>query len=190
MSAIFIFTILADSCYSRKQVKNGVLFSATSKNKRLILILYKNIDIPPKSPFGKGGLGRFAPGAKIKRVSWLRSTANAVKAIDYRCPAVGTLFFCKVVNYFIIITIFAQNLKSTQVKKFLSIFLALALVVACNTGEDIPTVDNPDPIPGASDTVTSINAKIEGSTRASLVVEGDGEEAIEALYAFLKKEVL
>ncbi|MBP3424888.1 MAG: hypothetical protein J6K57_07605, partial [Alistipes sp.] len=28
---------------------------------------------------GKGGLGRFAPGAKIKRVSWLRSTANAVK---------------------------------------------------------------------------------------------------------------
>ena len=87
----------------------------------------------------------------------------------------GALFFCKVVNYFIIITIFAQNLKSTQVKKFLSIFLALALVVACNTGEDIPTVDNPDPIPGASDTVTSINAKIEGSTRASLVVESDGD---------------
>ena len=123
----------------------------------------------------RGGLGRFAPGAKIKRVSWLRSTANAVKAVDYGCPAVGTLFFCKVVNYFIIITIFAQNLKSTQVKKFLSIFLALALVVACNTGEDIPTVDNPDPIPGASDTVTSINAKIEGSTRASLVVESDGD---------------
>jgi hypothetical protein len=44
-----------------------------------MLKLYKNIDIPPKSPFGKGGLGRFAPGAKIKRVSWLRSTANAVK---------------------------------------------------------------------------------------------------------------
>ena len=44
-----------------------------------MLKLYKNIDIPPKSPFVKGGLGRFAPGAKIKRVSWLRSTANAVK---------------------------------------------------------------------------------------------------------------
>ena len=44
-----------------------------------MLKLYKNIDIPPKSPFGKGGLGRFAPGAKIKRVSLLRSTANAVK---------------------------------------------------------------------------------------------------------------
>ncbi|MBQ6869224.1 MAG: hypothetical protein IJO17_02035, partial [Alistipes sp.] len=28
---------------------------------------------------GKGGLGRFAPGAQIFRVSWLRSTANAVK---------------------------------------------------------------------------------------------------------------
>jgi hypothetical protein len=78
VSAIFIFTILADSCYSRKN-QNRVLFSAKSKNKRLILILYKNIDIPPKSPFGKGGLGRFAPGATIKRVSWLRSTANAVK---------------------------------------------------------------------------------------------------------------
>jgi hypothetical protein len=39
----------------------------------------QNIYIPPKSPFGKGGLGRFAPGAQIKRVSWLRSTANAVK---------------------------------------------------------------------------------------------------------------
>ena len=44
-----------------------------------MLKLYKNIDIPPKSPFGKGGLGRFAPGAKIGRVSWLCSTANAVK---------------------------------------------------------------------------------------------------------------
>ena len=36
-----------------------------------MLKLYKNIDIPPKSPFGKGGLSRFAPGATIKRVSWL-----------------------------------------------------------------------------------------------------------------------
>ena len=49
------------------------------RKRLLILILYKNIDIPPKSPFGKGGLGRFAPGAQIFRVSWLRSTANAVK---------------------------------------------------------------------------------------------------------------
>ena len=99
---LFIF-----SCYSRKQIKNGVLFSAKSKNKRLILILYKNIDNPSKPPLnppkggfssfapryssseldstlglasvGKGGLGRFAPGAQIFRVSWLRSTANAVK---------------------------------------------------------------------------------------------------------------
>ena len=47
-----------------------------------MLKLYKNIDIPPKSPFDKGGLGRFAPGAKIKRVSWLRSTANAVKKVN------------------------------------------------------------------------------------------------------------
>ena len=79
MSAIFIFTILTDSCYSREQINNRVLFSTKSKNKRLILILYKNIDIPPKSPFGKGGLGRFAPGATIKRVSWLRSTTAKTK---------------------------------------------------------------------------------------------------------------
>ena len=28
----------------------------------------KDIDIPPKSPFVKGGLGRFAPGARIEGV--------------------------------------------------------------------------------------------------------------------------
>ena len=43
-----------------------------------MLKLYKNIDIPPKSPFGKGGLGRFAPGAQIFRVSWLRSTTISI----------------------------------------------------------------------------------------------------------------
>ena len=55
-TALSIFTILADSCYSRKRFKTKVLFSTKSKNKRLILKLYKNIDNPSKPPLERGGL--------------------------------------------------------------------------------------------------------------------------------------
>ena len=68
-TALPIFTILADSGYSRKRIKNRVLFSATAENKRLILILYKNIDISPKPPFGKRGLSRRGPLLRVQRLS-------------------------------------------------------------------------------------------------------------------------
>ena len=101
----FLLSLRIAVILEKNQKQSFVLCSI--RKRLLILILYKNIDIPPKSPFnppkggfssfapryssskldsalglasvGKGGLGRFAPGATIKRVSWLRSTANAVK---------------------------------------------------------------------------------------------------------------
>ena len=36
--------------------------------KTILSNLVKDIDIPPKSPFGKGGLGRYAPGARTMGV--------------------------------------------------------------------------------------------------------------------------
>ena len=51
----------------------------------------KNIDIPSKPPFGKGRLSRFAPGARIVRVSQLRNTANAVKLY----PTFSAPFCCQ-----------------------------------------------------------------------------------------------
>ena len=44
-----------------------------------MLKYYKNIDNPSKPPLERGGLVASLRGAKIKRVSELRSTANAVK---------------------------------------------------------------------------------------------------------------
>ncbi|MBQ3208329.1 MAG: hypothetical protein IJB23_00760 [Alistipes sp.] len=69
-TALSIFTILADSCYSRKKSKPKFCSLLNPKTIADTNTL-QNIYIPPKSPFGKGGLGRFAPGATIKRVSWL-----------------------------------------------------------------------------------------------------------------------
>lgn len=59
-------------------------------------------------------------------------------------------------------------------RKLLSALLALSFFVACTGGEDIPEVNDPNPDQGTSSTITSINAKIEGSTRASVIVESNG----------------
>ena len=52
-----------------EKIKTRVLFSAQSENKRLILILYKNIDIPSKPPFEKGRLSRRVPLLRVQRLS-------------------------------------------------------------------------------------------------------------------------
>ena len=60
-----------------------------------MLKLYKNIYIPPKSPFDKGGLGRFAPGAKIKRVSWLTQYKITAKSKSEFARRLFCVLFCR-----------------------------------------------------------------------------------------------
>lgn len=58
-------------------------------------------------------------------------------------------------------------------KRFLSALLALSFFVACTGGEDIPEVNQPNPDQGTG-AITSVNAKIVESTRASVVVGSNG----------------
>ena len=102
-----------------------------------MLIYKKNIDISPNPPFEKRGLSRFAPGARIVRVSELRSTANAVK-IQTSLP----YFFAPFYRQSGVVAVHREKI---QVRTALQVLLAPILLSEWgryNARQKIPTMDS------------------------------------------------
>lgn len=89
---------------------------------------------------------------------------------------ISIVFWSKSRQRYNIFSIFATKLINLFMIKIFYAILAFVLAIACNKGDEvIPPVDDPSSGQTPSGAVTSISARFDNSTRASVIVQASGD---------------